>query len=197
MSPRADSRPPGDGEAGAGVTRRGALAGLTRLAALGALGAACAPGGTAPAGSAPPAGGLSGKIHFQNAGLPFPTTDWDDKSWTFDAMLDVARKLTKNPGTPPTTRAAMDVWYQRYEYLMPRAELEKVTQGAIAPRRTNESGDHVLIDWSKFSQYYTPNVTTPLLANQATAKDLLTRAKPGYDAIAKEIYETYKGRTPA
>ncbi len=54
----------------------------------------------------------------------------------------------------------------------------------------------MLIDWSKLSSFYSANVTTPLLANQATAKDLLTRAKPGFDAIAKEIYETYKGKTP-
>src|SRR5262245_33805782 len=37
---------------------------------------------------------------LQNAGIPAPTTDWDDRSWTFDAMLDAARKLTKHPGEP-------------------------------------------------------------------------------------------------
>ncbi|HEX2515195.1 MAG TPA: hypothetical protein VH257_10850 [Chloroflexota bacterium] len=40
------------------------------------------------------------------------------------------------------------------------------------------------------------NVTTPLLANQGTAKELLSRFKPNLDAIAKETYDTYKGKTP-
>lgn len=34
---------------------------------------------------------------FERAGIKAPPTSWDDKSWTWDAMLDVARKLTKDP----------------------------------------------------------------------------------------------------
>jgi multiple sugar transport system substrate-binding protein len=122
-----------------------------------------------------------------------------DAAWAFIKHVttpDIQQQYSQLTGTPPTTKAAMDSWYRRYEYLVPRAELEKVTQGAIVEKRTHESGDHVLVDWSKLSKYYGDNVTTPLLANQGSAKDVLTRAKPGYDAIAKEIYETYKGKTP-
>jgi multiple sugar transport system substrate-binding protein len=39
---------------------------------------------------------------FDEAGVPYPTSDWDDKSWTWDAMLDVAKKMTKNYGDPNT-----------------------------------------------------------------------------------------------
>jgi multiple sugar transport system substrate-binding protein len=123
-----------------------------------------------------------------------------DASWAFIKHLvapETQREYTRLTGTPPTSRAAMDVWYQRYDGLIPRADIEKVTQGAINPRRSQESGDHVLIDWTRLSQFYTPNVTTPLLANQATARDILSRARPGYDAIAREIHETFMGKTPA
>jgi multiple sugar transport system substrate-binding protein len=123
-----------------------------------------------------------------------------DAAWAFIKHLttpDTQREYSRLTGTPPTTKAAMDVWYQRYEGIIPRAELEKVTQGAISSKRSQESGDHVLIDWSKLTQFYTPNVTTPLLANQGSAKDLLSRAKPGFDAVIKEIYDTYKGKTPS
>lgn len=48
----------------------------------------------------------------------------------------------------------------------------------------------------RLSHLHGPNINTPLLANQATAKDLLSRAKPTYDATAKEIYDTYRGKTP-
>jgi multiple sugar transport system substrate-binding protein len=37
------------------------------------------------------------------AGLKPPPADPNDKSWTWDAMIDVARKLTANAGTPQAT----------------------------------------------------------------------------------------------
>lgn len=33
---------------------------------------------------------------FKDAGVEFPTTNWDDKSWTWDAYVATAKKLTKN-----------------------------------------------------------------------------------------------------
>jgi len=40
---------------------------------------------------------------FDAAGIKYPTTDWDDKSWNMDSMLDIAKKLTKNYGAPDAT----------------------------------------------------------------------------------------------
>jgi multiple sugar transport system substrate-binding protein len=37
---------------------------------------------------------------FDEAGIPYPTTDWDDESWTWDAALDIAKQLTVNPEDP-------------------------------------------------------------------------------------------------
>jgi multiple sugar transport system substrate-binding protein len=39
---------------------------------------------------------------FDEAGVPYPTTDWDDASWTWDAYVELAKKLTKNYGDPNT-----------------------------------------------------------------------------------------------
>ncbi len=35
---------------------------------------------------------------FDEAGIPYPPVDWDDKSWTWDKFIDIAKKLTKNTG---------------------------------------------------------------------------------------------------
>ncbi|MFS0612225.1 ABC transporter substrate-binding protein [Lederbergia ruris] len=35
---------------------------------------------------------------FDEAGLEYPPTDWDDKSWNYDKMIEYAKKLTKNIG---------------------------------------------------------------------------------------------------
>jgi len=33
---------------------------------------------------------------FDKANIPYPTTDYEDASWTWDKMIEVAKKLTKN-----------------------------------------------------------------------------------------------------
>ncbi len=35
---------------------------------------------------------------FDKANIPYPTTDWDDTSWTYDKMLEIAKKLTHDVG---------------------------------------------------------------------------------------------------
>jgi len=37
---------------------------------------------------------------FDEAGIPYPPLDWDDDSWTWDAMLDLAQQLTHDYGDP-------------------------------------------------------------------------------------------------
>lgn len=50
-----------------------------------------------------PMGGDTCALHvnetlFHNAGVPLPPTDWTDPSWTWDAFIEVAQKLTKHTG---------------------------------------------------------------------------------------------------
>jgi len=37
---------------------------------------------------------------FDEAGIPYPTTDWDDKSWTWEAAVELGKKLTHDYGDP-------------------------------------------------------------------------------------------------
>ena len=122
--------------------------------------------------------------------------------WQFIKHLsnpDVQREYVTLTGTPPTHKSAMDAWYKRFEnsqLAMTRADIEKVTQGAINPKRSQENPDHTIIEWSKISALHTPNVNTPLNMNQGTARELLGKAKPLYDSATREIYEQFKGKTP-
>jgi multiple sugar transport system substrate-binding protein len=123
-----------------------------------------------------------------------------DAAWAFIKHVtsaEVQREYSRLTGTPPTQKSAMDVWYQRYDGLMTRTELERVTRGAIEPKRSEEDPGHVFIEWTKLSRFYSAEVNTPLQNKAGAAKELLTRARPAYDAIAREIYDTWKGRTPS
>jgi multiple sugar transport system substrate-binding protein len=122
-----------------------------------------------------------------------------DAAWEFIkhlASADVQKEYSNLTGTPPTNKAAIDTWYKRYEGIMTRAELEKCVQGAIDPKRSQESADHLFIDWSQLSTYYGKEFGTPLDRREGSPKEIITRAKPGYDALTKEIYDRYKGKTP-
>ena len=33
---------------------------------------------------------------FDDAGIEYPTTDWEDESWTWDKLVEIAKKLTKD-----------------------------------------------------------------------------------------------------
>jgi multiple sugar transport system substrate-binding protein len=48
------------------------------------------------------------KNAFDAAGVPYPTTDWTDKNWTWDAWVEMGKKLTKNYGTPDAMYGASD-----------------------------------------------------------------------------------------
>ena len=122
-----------------------------------------------------------------------------DGAWSFIkhlASVEVQRAYSDLTGTPPTNKGAIDTWYKRYESLFTRAELEKIVTGAIDAKRTQESPDHLFVDWSKLSSSYGTNIGTPLDRKEGTAKDIIAKSKPIYDAVCKEIFDTYQGKTP-
>jgi multiple sugar transport system substrate-binding protein len=50
---------------------------------------------------------------FDEAKIPYPPTSWDDKSWTWDKFVALAKQLTKNPEDPNTGvygAGAGDLW---------------------------------------------------------------------------------------
>jgi ABC-type glycerol-3-phosphate transport system substrate-binding protein len=128
------------------------------------------------------------------------TTTSADIAWAFLKHLtsaEVQARYSDLAGTPPTNRGAMDTWYKKYERIMPRAELEKVTQGAIDPKRSIESPDHTFLDFTRFDQYYNREIRDPIYRNEGTPREVIARGKPGYDALAKEIYDQWHGKLPA
>lgn len=49
---------------------------------------------------------------FDKYGVPYPTTNWDDTSWTYDKFLDMCKALTHVTGDPATDvyGCGMDFW---------------------------------------------------------------------------------------
>jgi len=123
-----------------------------------------------------------------------------DVTWEFMKHLtsaEVQSRYSELTGTPPTNKNAMETWYKKYEKFMSRADLEKVTQGAIEPKRSIESPDHTFLDFSRLDGYYNKEIRDPIYNNEGTPREIIARAKPGYDALAKEIYDQWNGKLPS
>jgi multiple sugar transport system substrate-binding protein len=123
-----------------------------------------------------------------------------DAAWAFMKHLvspDVQARYSELTGTPPTTRAALETWYKRYQDLMPRAELEKVTQGAIDPKRSIESPDHTHIDYYRYNPEYQKLIRTPILENKGRPREIIAAGKDAVNTIVKDIYESFKDRVQA
>lgn len=48
---------------------------------------------------------------FKEAGLPMLTTTWEDPEWTWDTMLEYARKLTKTDAAGRTTQYGVSIYH--------------------------------------------------------------------------------------
>jgi multiple sugar transport system substrate-binding protein len=122
-----------------------------------------------------------------------------DPTWAFLKHLtspEVQAQYSDLTGTPPTNKHAVDTWYRKYEQFMPRADLEKVTQGAIDPKRSIESPDHTFLDFSRLDAFYNKEIRDPIYNNEGAPKEIIARAKPAYDALVKEIYDQWNGKLP-
>ncbi|MCL2320774.1 MAG: sugar ABC transporter substrate-binding protein [Oscillospiraceae bacterium] len=51
---------------------------------------------------------------FDAAGVSYPTVDWEDTSWTYDKMVEMAKKLTVHSNDPNTMQFGLDFsWAER------------------------------------------------------------------------------------
>ena len=122
-----------------------------------------------------------------------------DLAWAFMKHItsaDVQTRFSDLNGTPPTNRGAIESWYRKWERVMPRADLEKLTQGAIDHKRSVESPDHTFLDFGRMDQLFNREVRDPILRNEGTPRELVTKAKPVLDALVKEIHDQWKGKLP-
>ena len=111
--------------------------------------------------------------------------------------VEAQRAYSQHTGTPPTVKGAMDVWYQRYDGLMTHAELEKVTQGAIEPKRSVCSPVHHFVEYiPPIHTLYTNEINGPISRNEGSAREILGKQKPQLDALLAEIHDRWKGRLP-
>lgn len=66
---------------------------------------------------------LYNKDLFDAGGVPYPPTDWDDKTWTWDEFISRAKALTKPEKDPLQTTWGLEGWDRRFGFLDVGADL--------------------------------------------------------------------------
>ena len=80
---------------------------------------------------------------------------------------------------------------------MTRAELERLTQGAIEPKRSVCSPAHHFVEYiPPIHTLYTNDINGPISRKDGSAREVLAKQKPQLDALLAEIHGRWKGKLP-
>ncbi|MER3405349.1 MAG: hypothetical protein C4345_01260 [Chloroflexota bacterium] len=110
---------------------------------------------------------------------------------------EATKAYSQLTGTPPTPRASLDAWLEKVSQWtgMTRDELRKVTTGAIEPKRSQESVDHLFLQFPRINTTYNQEADAIWL-NKGPARQLIPDIKKRLDEVVLDIYNQFKGRLP-
>lgn len=124
-----------------------------------------------------------------------------DDAWKVMRVLTDVKPVTDYSAltnAPPAVRAATDPWLQKVSEHTGQSvdDLKQVTSGAIVPSRSQESEDHLFIQYHKISDVYN-NEIQPLWADSSkTAAGMVPDITTKIDGIVAGIYNQYKDSLP-
>jgi hypothetical protein len=85
---------------------------------------------------------------------------------------------------PPASKVVHQEWLKSVEAFVPAADVAKLSDGA--DRHNQLVGSHAFVSWAKIGATF-DDEANGVNANQLTARDFVTRAKPKTDAIIADV----------
>ncbi len=112
--------------------------------------------------------------------------------------VEATTKYSELSGTPPTPRDSTDPWLKKLSDFTGQSvdDLKKVTLGAIQTERTQESPDHLFIQWPKISTTYTNKIAALWNNGDTTAEKEWPAIVKEIDQVVGEIYNQFKDSMP-
>jgi len=101
-------------------------------------------------------------------------------------------------GSPPAVVKATDSWLQSVAKRtgQPLADLKKVTLGAIAPERSQQSPDHTFVQYAKITNQYTQIIAPFWVSETDTAAKIWPSITSQMDSVVSGIFKQYNGKLP-
>ncbi len=112
--------------------------------------------------------------------------------------VEGATRYSQLSGSPPTPREATAPWLKQVSNFTGQSvdDLDKVTSGAIVAKRTQESPDHLFIQWPKISTTYTNKISELWNDPNATADKVIPDVAAALDTVIAQIYSQFNGQLP-
>jgi multiple sugar transport system substrate-binding protein len=137
------------------------------------------------------------KTLFDEAGIAPPTKDWDDKSWNWNAFLEIAQKLTKRDASGRATQFAMaslgDIRYVIRAWGVNYYSKEEQDSGY--PKKflgtTPEFIEALQFMGDLINKYKVVPSVAEMQAMQAGAPDLFMTGKVAMAIVGTSIFQTY------
>ena len=123
-----------------------------------------------------------------------------DAAWRVMRILtsvEATTKYSEQSGTPPTPRESLDPWLRALSSNSGQSvpDLRKLTTGAIEKKRSQESPDHLFLQYPKICDTYRQEIS-PLWINKGTAQEIVPAVGKRMDEIALGIYNQFKDSLP-
>jgi len=124
-----------------------------------------------------------------------------DAVWAIMRVLtsvEATTKYSELSGTPPTPRDSTDPWLKKLSDFTGQSvdDLKKVTLGAIQAERTQESPDHLFIQWPKISTTYSNKISALWNNGDTSAEKEWPAIVKEIDQVVGEIYNQFKDSMP-
>ncbi len=124
-----------------------------------------------------------------------------ENTWKMMRVLtavDVVKAYSAASNTPPVVRDALDSWYKIVSDRHGQSveDLRKVTLGSIDQKVSQESVDHLFIQFPKINDAWN-NESDAIFLKSDPVKNVLPGIADKIDAITKSIYDQFNGKLPA
>src|SRR4051812_34057656 len=140
-------------------------------------------------------------INFDDFWIMGRSSPNKDGAWQVMRVItsvDATTKYSVQSGTPPTPRDSLKPWLEvvsKYCGLSVE-DLTTLTVGAVDPKRAQESPDHLFLQHPKIEATYKNEILDPIMNNQGSAKDIISKGSKTMDDVIKGIYDQFKDSLP-
>ena len=147
-----------------------------------------------------PTGKSNKNINFNDFWIMGRWAKNKDSAWQVMRLLSSEEATTKYAEmtfTPPTPRKSLDAFTKALAKASGQSleDLNKVLTGAIDPKRSQESPDHLFLQHPKLDSTYSQELDA-LTNNKEKAADWVPRVGKIMDETAKAIYDQFKDSRP-
>jgi multiple sugar transport system substrate-binding protein len=148
-----------------------------------------------------PSGKANKNINFDDQWIMGRWSTNKDAAWAVMRVLtspDATQKYSVFSGAPPAVASSKAAWIDQVSKHTGQSveDLNTVTSGAIVPKRSQESPDHLFLQHPNIDTAYTNVISQLWNSSSATAEQVWPNITSAIDNVVAGIYKEFNGTRP-